>query len=65
MQLVVWPLKVQMPLVFARWSYLQITVVPFGVAELDVMFCFVFTGLGCGTLAVLEQNEAGIVLLRR
>ncbi|NXL19942.1 PEX7 protein, partial [Setophaga kirtlandii] len=28
----------------------------------DVLFHF--AGLGCGTLAVLEQNEAGIVLLR-
>jgi len=40
-QRIVWPLKVQMPYVFARQSYLRTVVVSSGMGELLVMFCFI------------------------
>lgn len=41
MQVIVRPLKVHVPFVFAHQGYLRTSCVSFGFGELVVMFCFI------------------------
>lgn len=64
MLLIVWPQRSDTHSVCTpKLLYICITLLRHGAINCDVLLYF--AGLGCGTLAVLEQNEAGIALLRR